>query len=282
MREPALTVAIGRKGVGKTYETLVMITDFMKHHPDRQVLILDSNNEYGNVKKDHKNKTFPNIRAIRLADIPKWNSRGMKECRRVSIFKDDGKPMSLDEIADALFFMLGNFENGLLLIEDMTKFVSDSLPNDLVGMIATQRHLSVDVITHFQTIGKVGNPKIWGNLDWLRFHRCEDTVERHKSKFAGGIEHLRIMEKMIEIKEAEGNHRFSAYLDKGRGKILGDFTKKEFINVLERYLEDNPSIVKKEIGRAHLYTGKKVHLNRKKAVEYLISKYIKEYYGNEK
>jgi hypothetical protein len=281
MREPALTVAIGRKGVGKTYSTLVMITDFRKHHPDRQVLILDSNNEYGNVRKDHDNKTFPDIKAIALSDVPKWNKRGKKEVRRVSIFKADGKPMSLDEIADALFYILGNFENGLLLIEDMTKFISDSLPNDLVGMIATQRHLSVDVITHFQTIGKVGNPKIWGNLDWLRFHRCEDTVERHKSKFAGGVEHLRIIEKMIEIKESEGDNRFYVYLDKGKGKIMGEFDKAYFTNVVERFLEDNKSIVKNEITREHLYTGKKVHANRRKAVEYLVQKYVNEYYGNE-
>ncbi|NOQ73073.1 MAG: hypothetical protein GQ574_13785 [Crocinitomix sp.] len=45
--------------------------------------------------------------------------------------------------------------NGMLLIEDITKYITDSLSGDLIGAICTQRHLSVDVFIHVQTVGKL-------------------------------------------------------------------------------------------------------------------------------
>ena len=35
---------------------------------------------------------------------------------------------------------------------------------------------------HFQSIGRV-TPKIWQNLNWIRFHKNSDSVDRHQKKF---------------------------------------------------------------------------------------------------
>tara|TARA_R110001592_G_scaffold91545_2_gene267859 strand:+ start:3075 stop:3938 length:864 start_codon:yes stop_codon:yes gene_type:complete len=287
MREALLGIAVGKKGVGKTYETLKVATKYIlgdakQGTRPRKVLILDVNNEYAEVKKDHNNQMFPEIKALRLEDVPRFTYHPKAEARRVSVLKPEGGKMSLVEIQEALGYILSNYQNGLLIIEDINKYISDSLPNDLMGTIATQRHVSVDIITHFQSIGKAANPKLWANCNWLRFHKCEDTVERHKQKFAGNIHHLQIMEMMIDDEYKVGNKRFHCYLDKDYGTIKGDFDKTKFKKSIENFLENNYTIVSKEINKKHLYTGELKHKNHKEAVDYLVNSFIKTYYGNRK
>ena len=190
--------------------------------------------------------------------------------------------MSLVEIQEALGYILSNYQNGLLIIEDINKYISDNLPNDLMGTIATQRHVSVDIITHFQSIGKAANPKLWANCNWLRFHKCEDTVERHKNKFAGNIEHLKIMEMMVDDAYRSGDKRFCCYLDKDYGTIKGSFNKATFKKAIENFLENNYIIVKRELQKKNLYTGELKHKDHKAAVNSLVNNYIGTYYGNKK
>ena len=60
--------------------------------------------------------------------------------------------------------------------------MGDYLPNDLVGALCTNRHSNLDIVLHFQSIGRVGT-KIWQNINWIRFHKNTDSVDRHKKKF---------------------------------------------------------------------------------------------------
>lgn len=284
-REALLGIAVGRKGVGKTYATLQLIQDYLKGDPKigtkpRKVLLLDVNNEFIDVKTD-QNKDFQHIKAISLDDIKIFTLSQKVEARRVSILKPDGGKMNLVEIAQALAHILDNYQNGLLLIEDINKFVSDSLPNDLIGSIITQRHVSVDVITHFQSIGKAAHPKLWANCNWLRYHQCDDTVERHKTKFAGNIENLKILEKMVNIEYAKGNKRFFAYLDKDEGKIVGEFTLKQFQYAIYQYLQDNyNSVVSPMLKKKNIMTGEPIYKDHKDLALKLIKEYTEKYYGN--
>ena len=285
-REALLGIAVGKKGVGKTYTTLDTISYYLNGFKGtvqpRKVLILDVNNEYQDCQIDHKNPNFPIIKALRLEDVRKFTVHPKIEARRVSVLKPEGGKMSLIEIQNALDFILAHYQNGLLIIEDINKFISDSLPNDLMGSIATQRHLSVDIITHFQSVGKAANPKLWANCNWLRFHKCEDTIERHKNKFAGNIEHLKIAEKMVDLEYQRGNKRFYVYFDKDYGQLKGDFTKEQFKNAIETYLEDNYNIVDKALKQKHLYSGQLKYKDHKTAVTGIVNKYIKDFYGNKK
>ena len=184
-REALLGIAVGKKGVGKTYATLKAINRYRRLHPTRKVLILDVNDEFVNVQAD-QNPQFEHVKALDLSHLEAWVNHPVVDIRRISVIKPNGQGrMNLAEIAQALHHILAHFKNGLLLIEDINKFISDNLPNDLIGAIATQRHASVDIMIHFQTVGKMANPKLWGNANYIRFHKCEDTVERHKSKFGG-------------------------------------------------------------------------------------------------
>ena len=193
MRQPIMTAVVGKKGVGKTWRTLDILKKYVVGNPakgikGRRVLILDVNDE------------FETVPSIDLKNVGLFSFHQKIEMRRVRPYKADGKKMSLDEISQALTFILENFKYGLLLIEDITKFVSDSIGKDLLGGIVTQRHYDCDIILHFQTIGKVGNPKILGNLNVMRMHKTGDTVDRHKEKYEDKYQQVRIAETIITYK----------------------------------------------------------------------------------
>ena len=63
-----------------------------------------------------------------------------------------------------LFLILEKFKGGLLLIEDISKYISDSLPQDIVGNICTNRHNDLDIIIQLQSVGRI-TPKLLQNLN---------------------------------------------------------------------------------------------------------------------
>ncbi len=273
-REALLGVAIGRKGGGKTYQTIILMNKYVMGRPGvppRKVLIFDVNNE------------FTNVKAIDINDIKKFSAHPKIEQRRVTIWKSEkgvSRKMSLDEMATTLFFILENYSGGLLLIEDMTKYVSDSMPSDLIGSICTQRHVECDIVIHFQTIGKIAHPKIWGNMNWLRFHKCDDTVDRHESKFGGEVTHLKILECLVTDKFFNGDPRFFAYLDKDSGKIKGNYTTEDFQKAIDSYLSKDPRVIKQEMNRMNLSTGGKLYSDPKVVIDSIRKQYYSQYFGN--
>lgn len=211
-----LMVASGAKRIGKTFQSLTDIYKYVggnqaKGIPGRRVLILDYNGEYGQFKR------------MDWRHIPVFSAHPKIEIRRIDRYTSDGKVLTPDQYAGVLSYALDNFRDGLLVIEDMTAYISDSLPNDLIGAIFTMRHKGVDVIIHFQMIGKAGHPKIIGGINILRLHYCQDSVERHESKFEDRYGVLKIAEYIIKTDYqralTEPEYRTS-------GRMMGVFDKK--------------------------------------------------------
>jgi hypothetical protein len=146
--------------------------------------------------------------------------------------------MTLDEWAQALFYVLNRFQNGLLLIEDINKFIGDHLPNDLIGAICTNRHVGLDIILSYQSLGRI-NTKIWGNLNQLRFHKNNESVERHVMKFPDKFEFMRIAELMVNLEYARGNNRFFIYVDMDESKIRGNISNDLVEEALNQYINEN-------------------------------------------
>ena len=143
-REVCLMAACGKKGVGKSYQHMIMMNsvvtgDVYRGIKARRCLIMDVNDEYG---------VF-NVPSISLEHIALFSVHPSIEIRRVRPFHPDGRRMTLDEWAQALFFVLNRFQNGLLLIEDINKFIGDHLPDDLIGAICTNRHVGLDIILSY-------------------------------------------------------------------------------------------------------------------------------------
>ena len=195
----------------------------------RRVLILDVNDE------------FEEFRAMRVKDIELFSIHPKIEIRRIRPFKDDGTRMTLRDIADTLYIILEKYRGGLLLIEDINKYISDHLPNDLVGAICTNRHTNTDIIMHFQSIGRITS-KIWQNLNWIRFHKNSDSVERHKNKFPDKIDLFAIVESMVNKRYYDGDTRFYLYVDVDEEKIYGNYDEELFNHAVDEYwYESSPS-----------------------------------------
>ena len=256
MREAKFVLAIGKKGVGKTYETLKEISRYVRA-TGRKVLILDVNNEYGNVRKDHNNDSFPHIRALAPKDVLKWTVNGIPEVRRIAPIDEKGRALTTDEIKQLMFDIIHHFKNGALILEDITRIVSDSVSNVLIGALATQRHASVDMYMHFQSIQKAGHPKLWALCTTVRMHKCEDEVYRHEKKFSD-VTSMYLTENIVRLMEKQ-DKRFCAFLHKEERKIMGKFNKKHFEKAIEMFLQDNMAIYNRELNRIDLRTGKKIH-----------------------
>jgi hypothetical protein len=229
-REPKLIVAVGRKGCGKTYTTKRMLQQYVMGNPSkgvkpRRVLILDVNDEYEDVK------------ALRIVDVIKFSVHPKIEQRRIRPFTDKGETMTTNQLQEVLFKILKDFRGGLLLIEDPSKFLSDSLPNDLMGAIATNRHRDMDIIMHFQSIGRI-TPKIWQNLTHIRYHKNTDGVEKNKSKFEDKYELMKLVENYVDKEYDNGNKRIYVYVDVEDEKIK-NLDKKKFEKIVEEYIVQN-------------------------------------------
>jgi len=248
-REPKLGVAVGRKGCGKTYQTTKMIQQYIAGNPakgvaPRRALILDVNDE------------FENIKGLKVSDVMRFSAHPKIEARRIRPFHDDGKRMTIGEIQEVLFKVLNDYRGGLLLIEDVNRYISDYLPNDLVGAI---RHTDTDIILHFQSVGRV-SPKIWQNLNWIRFHKNTDSVDKHRNKFEDKYEMLKLVENYVNNEyHTYNNQRYFCYVDIEDEKIKG-VDRKKFESVVEQYLADNyKKIISPMLQRRDLGKGAKVH-----------------------
>jgi len=271
MREPLLICATGKKGVGKSYQHNLMMQGYAMGDPYRGVrprkcLIMDVNDEYG---------VF-GIRAISLEHIALFTVHPYVEIRRVRPFHPDGQRMGLDEWANAVFFVLNTFKNGLLLIEDPNKWHSDHLPADLVGAICTNRHVGLDILLSYQSIGRI-NTKIWGNMNMLRLHKNTESVERHKGKFPDKEEYMKIAEHMVNNEYAKGNKRFFVYIDMDEAKIRGDFSKEVYEQAVDDYINEKhkelvkPLLVQVDAKGKKLYNANTAMV---KAKERIMSTYV--------
>ena len=254
-REPKLLVAVGKKGVGKSYTTKIMMQQYAYANPRRRVLILDVNDEYSDIK------------AIRINDVSLFSVHPIIEIRRIRPFLDNGKRMTLDDIASTLFIILETFRNGLLLVEDINKYISDTMPNDLVGAICTNRHIGVDIIMHYQSIGRITS-KVWQNLNIIRMHKITDSVKKHKHKFEDKFEYISIAEMMINQENERGNKHFYVYIDVDDEKLYGSFTKAQFENAVNTFIQNNYTNVITPMLNARNESGKKVHTAQSAIAEY--------------
>ena len=243
MRECRIIIACGKRGVGKTVETVKMIDEYIsgnvaKGIPPRKALIFDVNDEFASFWYFGQQRS---IKAIAIKDILKFSVHPKVEVRRIRPFWDDGKKLTINDMGEVLGIILDNYRNGLLLVEDINKYLSDSMPSDLIGSLATSRHIGLDIVSHFQNIGRAGNPKLLGNLNMIRLHKTNDTVERHKNKFEEKTELLQIAENLVNKKYFEGDIRYFVFVDIENMKIRGRIAKSEAEDAIHQYITERYS-----------------------------------------
>jgi hypothetical protein len=272
-REPLLMIAFGRKGAGKSYATFELIKKYKVGNPQkgvkpRRVLIFDVNDEY------------TGIPSISLKDIVHFSIHPVVEVRRIRPFKDgNGLKMNIEEMVVALEFILNNYRNGLLLIEDVNRYISESMPKDIYGNIATQRHNGVDLIAHVQSIGRI-TPKLWANTTVIRFHKQSESIARHRGKYEEKFEYLSIAENIVNKRYMSGDKYFFLYCDILAEKIYGKFTKEEFNQAVDEYISFNYKAIVRPLLNAVDKNGKKT-FTAAKAQEEVKKRLYTSYYGNQ-
>lgn len=272
-RECQFGAAAGKKGIGKSTQTLKIAAQYVRGNPSigvkgRRVIIFDVNMEY------------PEIKRLAMKEVLRFSVNRFVEVRRIIPFFDDGRKMTTDDMGNALSEIMANFYGGLLIIEDISRYVGDNFKKDIIGDLATQRHRNCDVITHFQFIGKIGNPKMLGNLSFIRLHKTQDNVEMHRDKFKGGYYILlRLAEKIVEMKYKDGDIRFFVYVRLDDGKISGRFTKYDFMEILTDFIQENENLTIKPFLKRKTRDGKPMY-NYAQALEECEKTFLEEYYGN--
>lgn len=274
LREPKLTTVAGARGIGKTYTTKKIMEAYVSGNPykrikARRVLIFDVNNE------------FP-YRTLPLSHIRAFSYHPSIEIRRILPIKPSGAKMGLDEMATALSHITDNFSNGLLLIEDLTKYVGDSYNRDIIGNLVTIRHINSDCIIHYQLKQKLSHPKILPNTNYIRVHYTSDSFENHKKNFIGHLEVLKISEVLVTYKNSflpKDERRFFCYVSIEYHEITGDFTKEEFSEAICNYIDDNYKDVLYPLLQNRDRFGK-LKFNYETAYQHAKQEMVLKYYGN--
>ena len=257
-RETKLIVVAGRKRIGKSNETLrMLIYEYISGAYPRKVLIFDPNNEYGSYELfANGTKSIVRVPVLGHNDILKFNKQKMVEIRRIVPINAYGHPLAPEEQDTLIVKMMTEFRGGCLWIEDLNTVFGDSLPKKVSGFFSNNAHRDCDIVMQMQSIGRV-LPKMWQNTQLVRFHAQLDSVDQSKEKLKEDYEIFKIAQLMVDFQYNTGNKRFFVWIDKEDKKIRGAYSRKMFDKAIMEYLEENASLVKKEINRTDYITGKK-------------------------
>jgi hypothetical protein len=270
-REAGMMVCTGIQGVGKTYQNMYVIKDYVKNKfynkvPGRKCLIFDTNGEY--TKEEFAKNDIPNFNPKRIAlkDIVDWSKANVAECRRI-----DAKHVGIKEKKEILEYLLKNYRNGMLVIEDVNTYIlSMTHMEEIVGGIVNLRHRAVDVLISYQSLRPV-EPRVWQNGRWIRMHYQADNVNDIKGKVSNPTL-MKIAQLIVNNRYFNGDKRFFVYIHNFANKIEGKYTKKEFLDACRQYLNANKKYLReyKEMNNC----------SQEEAIEGQAKQYLEQYYGN--
>jgi hypothetical protein len=279
MREPQLIIATGTKGVGKTYRTCMEIQDYItpdiqNQKPARKVLIFDVNGEYTN-EELIKNKFRFRTKTLALKDLEEWSKQKQIEVRRILPVDADGNEVGIEKYPEILKWILQFFRGGMLILEDINKYLIETRDASIVGALTTNRHKDLDIYIHLQSLAPL-TTRMWQNANVIRFHYQMDDIDRYRARIPN-YELFKISQILVnEIYFRGGsNERFYCYVLNQTNKITGRFTRKDFIIACRKYLEIHPQKVKTLMQKYG-----KGYDARVKAIKECIFELYKKYYFN--
>lgn len=272
-REAGMMAVTGVQGVGKTYQNMHLIAQYVKDKWDtkvagRRCLIFDTNGEY--TEDQFAKNGIPNfsVKRISIQDVEQWSAKGVVECRRI-----DAKNLSIAEKKTMVEYLVSKYRNGMLVLEDVNTYILNMTHmEDIVSGLVNLRHRAVDVLISYQSLRPV-EPRIWQNSRWVRMHYQADNVNDIKGKVTNPTM-FKIAQIMVNDKYFNGDKRFFVYIYSFQNKIVGKFTKEEFMDACIKYLNSNKKYVK-EYKEMH-------NVSMDEAVTGQAKQYFDQYYGNNK
>ncbi len=267
MREPIVQTVTGVKQVGKTYQTIHAIYRYLLK--GRKVVVFDINKEYVDsaIRDADLNFTIP---SIDYKMLPAFSAQARPEARRILPVLPSGSEMSLKQKADMLGLILEHFKGGLIVVEDINKYIINVANHvNVIDKIVSNRHRAQDIILQYQSLAAL-DPRIWQNTAVIRMHYQADDVDRYAPRIPT-FELVKIAQLLVNQQYFGGNKRFFCYINQLDRKISGDFTAEDFIRACMTYL-DYSTKLNSEMRRAG-------HKDRNLA-KVTIMKTLFQYYGN--
>jgi hypothetical protein len=272
-REAGMCAVTGIQGVGKTYLNMYVIKDYIKDKfynkvRGRKCLIVDTNGEY--TRSQFQANDIDNVtpKTIAVRDVSAWCRTPGGEVRRI-----DAKNIGLEDKIKILEYLINNFKNGMLVLEDINTYIlSVTHIKEIVGGIVNLRHRAVDVLISYQSARAV-EPRIWQNARWVRMHYQADNVNDIKGKLPN-VPMYKIAQILVNNRYFNGDKRFYVYIHNFANKIEGQFTKTEFMTACKQFLNSNKREVKEF---QSMYSAG----NEEDAINKLSQQYFDMYYGND-
>ena len=271
LREAGMMAITGIQGVGKTYQGMHTIADYVRDKPKtkvrgRKCLIFDTNGEYTPDQFEKNGIKGFKITRIALSDVDAWCHTENSECRRI-----DAKNLGIKEKKEAVEYLLKVYKNGMLVLEDINTYIlSVTFMEEIVGGLVNLRHRAVDVMISYQSLRPV-EPRIWQNSRWVRMHYQADNVNDIKNKVTNPTL-FKIAQLLVNEKYFGGDKRFFVYIHSFANKIQGKFTKQDFEQACKKYLSTNKKYIK-EYQQMN-------DCSMDEALDGQVQQYIDQYYGN--
>lgn len=265
-REPILMCATGMKGVGKTYTTKQSIESYVRGDSrngvkPRKVLIYDVNYEY------------TDYRVLDVKDVKKFTRQGKIEVRRVLPITHEGKKADLSEMADIMNLIIKHYRGGLLILEDINKYLIQARTSSVIGLLTTNRHRDLDIICHYQSLSAL-DPRMWQNTSFIRVHKQMDDIDRYRNRIPN-YELFKVAQCLVNYKYLKmGEKRFFCFVANEENYIAGNFTNQEYKIACKEYLELNQKMISIRMKRL----GSKGMEAREKAINQLCNELFQKYY----
>ena len=212
-RQPMLILVCGETGVGKTFRNFQEFRKYLKDdsatgRKGRKILVFDVNDD-----------DYPQFPTVSVQHIHLLKSI---RPRRIRPIKEDGRNMSIDEKREVVEKMVNEFRDGLLVLEDLDKYMVGAKGQSVVGLLTTNRHNKLDIMISHQSIAKITTTE-WQNCTWLRLHHQVDDVSRYESRIPNFFV-IRIATYIIDEQYDLANKAFSeAFIDEEEYKRRKSF-----------------------------------------------------------
>jgi len=262
-RQPMLMLVCGETGVGKTYRNILEIENYLKDHPalnrkGRKVLIFDVNDDdyecYATVSPDF-------IRKLKLI-----------RARRIRPLTLEGQTMSIEEKRDMVERMVRQFTEGLLVLEDLDKYMTGAKGQTIVGLLTTNRHHGLDIMISHQSIAKITTTE-FQNCTWLRLHKQVDDVTRYRNRIPNYFL-VRIATLIVEEQYLIGNIRYFVYVNLRKLKLRG-CSAKAYIRACKKYLDTEENGMIRRMMLERNFSGQLVYKNRNEVIIKLIGELLR-------
>lgn len=280
-RQPMLVLVCGETGVGKTYRNLIEISRYMKGdaatgRKGRKVLAFDVNDD-----------DYPQFKTVKVNLIQNLTAVSARRIRPIS---PEGKNMTIDEKRGVVEQMVNRFKNGLLVLEDLDKYMVGAKGQTVVGLLTTNRHNGLDIMISHQSISKVTTTE-WQNVTWLRLHHQVDDISRYENRIPNyflvcmatymvneqyDLANHAYHQGQITKDEYKKRRSFYVYVDMRRLKIRG-ISRAAFIRAAKKYIDTHESKKIKMMMQERDLEDKPKFKNRGEAVVHLIAKYLRHH-----